>query len=123
MSKYQYAKFMLYGAYLLFAWLVVDVVLVLWVSTSFATFLSSMVFLSFIFLLWFAYAYLVYDVAKSVLDTGYATHWKIVLVTVLCMVSMVLVKRDPVSILSIFIDGLILFGAVGILFDGAKSEE
>ncbi|UZN22347.1 hypothetical protein GM182_00065 [bacterium 3DAC] len=123
MSKYLYAKSMLYGAYLLFAWLVVDVVLVLWVSTSFATFLSSMVFLSFIFLLWFAYAYLVYDVAKSVLDTGYVTHWKIVLVTVLCMVSMVLVKRDPVSILGIFIDGLILFGAVGILFDGAKSEE
>jgi len=123
MSKYQYAKFMLYGAYLLFAWLVVDVVLVLWVSTSFATFLSSMVFLSFIFFLWFAYAYLVFDVAKSVLDTGYATQWKMVLVVVLSIVSIVLSKRDPVSILGIFIDGLILFGAVGILFDGAKSEE
>ncbi len=40
---------------------------------------------------------------------------------VLCIVNMVLAVRAPSSILGVIIDSLILFGAVGILFEGFES--
>lgn len=70
MSKYRYAKFILYGAYMLFAWLIVDVLLLLFYSVSCDMALSSLLASSLLFLLWFLYAYFVYDVARSILDTS-----------------------------------------------------
>ena len=42
---------------------------------------------------------------------------------VLCIVNMVLAVRAPSSILGVIIDSLILFGAVGILFEKSQDWE
>jgi surface polysaccharide O-acyltransferase-like enzyme len=108
---------------MLFAWLIVDVLILIFFSMSFDIVLSSLLAASLLFLLWFLYAYFVYDVARSILDTSMVEGWKMALVVVLCIVNMVLAVRDPSSILGVIIDSLILFGAVGILFERTQDWE